>query len=95
VEVRKEGDPFEWNAMFDGTMFTNGSGTLSWARLLIAVREERNTYDRYAVAILEEDTCCSVGHLPREIGGLDFSRSSRTALRLFAGWLCRRGPANL
>ena len=49
----------------------------------IAVQEER-----YAVAILEEDTCCSVGHLPREIGGLDFSRSSRTALRLFAGWLC-------
>ena len=33
----------------------------------IAVREERNTHDRYAVAILEEDTCCSVGHLPREI----------------------------
>jgi len=61
----------------------------------IAVREEHNTYDRYAVAILEEDTCCSVGHLPREIGGLDFSRSSRTTLRLFAGWLCRRGPANL
>ena len=33
----------------------------------IAVREERNTHDRYAVAILEEDTCCSVGHLPCEI----------------------------
>ena len=28
---------------------------------------KRNTHDRYAVAILEEDTCCSVGHLPREI----------------------------
>jgi len=26
-------------------------------------------------------------------GGLDFSRSSLTALRL-SGWLCRRGPAN-
>ena len=33
----------------------------------IAVREERNTHDRYAVAILAEDTCYSVGHLPREI----------------------------
>jgi len=33
----------------------------------IAVWEERNTYDRYTVAILEEDTCYSVGHLPREI----------------------------
>ena len=33
----------------------------------IAVREERNIHDRYAIAILEEDTCCSVGHLPREV----------------------------
>ena len=34
----------------------------------IAVQKERNTLDRYAVAILEEDTCCSsVGHLPREV----------------------------
>ena len=32
----------------------------------IAVQEERNTHDHYAVAILEEDTCCSVGHLLRE-----------------------------
>jgi len=35
--------------------------------VVIAVREERNSHDRYAVAILEEDTCCSVGHLPLEI----------------------------
>ena len=33
----------------------------------IAVQEERNIHDRYAVAILEEDTCCSMGHLPRKI----------------------------
>ena len=33
----------------------------------IAVREECNTHDRYAVAIPEEDTCCSVGHLLREV----------------------------
>ncbi len=33
----------------------------------IALLEERNVHDRYAVAILEEDTCCTVGHLPRDI----------------------------
>ena len=33
----------------------------------IAVREQDNVHDRYAVAILESDTCCCVGHLPREI----------------------------
>ena len=33
----------------------------------IAVREGDNTHDRYAVAILEAETCCAVGHLPREI----------------------------
>ena len=27
----------------------------------IALWEERNTHDSYAVDILEEDTCCSVG----------------------------------
>ena len=37
------------------------------SEVAIAVREERNIHDRYAVAILEEDTCCSVGHLSREI----------------------------
>ena len=37
------------------------------SEVAIAVWKERNTHDRYAVAILEEDTCCSVGHLPREI----------------------------
>jgi len=47
------------------SMFTNGSGTLSWVRLLLL--KEHNTHDRYAVAILEEDTCCSVGYLPREV----------------------------
>jgi len=36
-------------------------------KVAIAVLEERNTNDRYAVAILKEDTCCSVGHLLREI----------------------------
>ena len=33
----------------------------------IAVREGDNTHDRYAVAILEAETCCAVGHLQREI----------------------------
>jgi len=36
----------------------------------IAVREERNTHDRYAVEPgyeAKENTCCSVGHLLREI----------------------------
>ena len=32
-----------------------------------AVREEDNVHDRNAVAILEEDTCCTVGHIPRKI----------------------------
>jgi len=30
-------------------------------KVAIAVREERNTNDRYAVAILEEDTSCMCG----------------------------------
>ena len=32
-----------------------------------AVRDEDNIHDHYAVAILEEDTCCTVGHIPRKI----------------------------
>ena len=35
VEIREELDLFEWNAMFEGTMFTYGSGTFSWAKLLL------------------------------------------------------------
>ena len=31
------------------------------------VDEGENSFDRYAVAILEEDTCCTVGHSPPEI----------------------------
>ena len=33
----------------------------------VAVRESGNHHDRYAVAILETDTLCTVGHVPREI----------------------------
>ena len=33
----------------------------------ITVREEDNVHDHYAIAILEEDTCCTVGHIPRKI----------------------------
>ena len=33
----------------------------------VAVRKSSNEYDRYAVAILESETCCTVGHLSREI----------------------------
>ncbi len=56
----------------------------------VAVREEGNVHDRYAVAILEGDTCCTIviDH------HYDLSRSPRTALRLFLGWLCRRSPAD-
>ncbi len=56
----------------------------------VAVREEGNVHDRYAVAILESDTCCTIviDHY------YDLSRSPRTALRLFLGWLCRRSPAD-
>ena len=39
---------------------------LTWnpgvGKVAIAVREGSNPHDRYAVAILEEDTCCTVGH---------------------------------
>jgi len=31
------------------------------------VREPDNEHDRYAVAMLEDETLCTVGHLPREI----------------------------
>ena len=31
------------------------------------VREPDNECDRYAVAVLEQETCCVVGHIPREI----------------------------
>lgn len=30
----------------------------------VAVRDIGNGHDRYAVAILEEETCCTVGHSP-------------------------------
>ncbi len=35
--------------------------------VVVVVREEGNVHDRYAVAIVESDTLCSVGHLPCEI----------------------------
>jgi len=50
--------------MFKGTMFYQLIWNLFVSEVAIAVWEERNTHDCYAVAILEEDTCCSVGHLP-------------------------------
>ena len=31
------------------------------------VREPGNEHDRFAVAVLEDETLCTVGHLPREI----------------------------
>ena len=31
------------------------------------IREPGNEHDRFAVAVLEEDTLCAVGHLPQEI----------------------------
>ena len=33
----------------------------------ITVREEDNVHDRYAVAILEQDICCTMGHIPCKI----------------------------
>ena len=35
--------------------------------ILGTTREWDNTHDRYAVAVLEADTCCVVGHLPHVI----------------------------
>ena len=31
------------------------------------IREPGNEHDQFAVAVLEEDTLCAVGHLPQEI----------------------------
>ena len=31
------------------------------------VREPGNEHDRFAVAVLKDETLCTVGHLPREI----------------------------
>ena len=30
-------------------------------------KKKKNEHDRYTVAVLEEETCCAVGHLPRLI----------------------------
>ena len=43
------------------------------------VREPDNEHDRYAVAVLEDETLCTVGHLPREISKADF-QAQRSAL---------------
>jgi len=43
------------------------------SKVSVAMQKERTTPDCYTVAILEEDTCCSMGHLPREI----FTRESK------------------
>ncbi len=58
----------------------------------VAVREEGNVHNRYAVAILESDTCCSTYTIVID-HYYDLSRSPRTVLRLFFGWLCQRSPA--
>ena len=34
---------------------------------LNTICERENMHDRYAVAVLEEETCCVVGHLPHEV----------------------------
>ena len=31
------------------------------------IHETNNLHDRYAVTVLEDETLCVVGHLPREI----------------------------
>ncbi len=59
----------------------------------VAVREEGNSHGRYAVAILESDTCCSTYTIVIDHYN-DLSRSPRTALRLFLGWLCQRSPVD-
>ena len=41
---------------FEGTMCTNASGTPFVGEVAVAVQEEGNVHDRYAVAILESDT---------------------------------------
>ena len=36
------------------------------------VREPGNKHDRFAVAVLEDETLCTVGHLPQEISRIAF-----------------------
>ena len=38
--------------------------------ILETVRERDNKHDKYAVAVLEEQTKCIVGHIPQEISSL-------------------------
>ena len=48
-------------------MRTNGPGTPSWAKSLLLCEKDKNSHNYHTVATLEEYTCCTVGHLPREI----------------------------
>ena len=41
-------------------------------------REPGNEHDRYAVAVLEDETLCAVGHLPRETSKAGISRAYET-----------------
>ncbi len=59
----------------------------------VAVREEGNVLDCYAVAILESNTCCSTYTIVID-HYYDLSKSPWTALRLFLGWLCQKSPAD-
>ena len=47
-------------------MYTNRSGTQA-GKVAIAVQEGENSHDCHAVAISEEDTCCTLKHLLWEI----------------------------
>ena len=42
------------------------------AEVIIAVREGEDSHNHHAVAILEEDTCCTVEHLPWEVSKKSF-----------------------
>ena len=37
------------------------------------VREPGNEHDRFAVAVLEDETLCTVAHLPRDISRIAFT----------------------
>ena len=86
---------FRWNVPFEDTMHTNRSGTQA-GKVAIAVREGENSHDHHAVAISEEDTCCTLKHLLWEIskecffllkkGGAIKSKTVEPYIHLMSTW---------
>ena len=53
--------------------------------VLRTTHERENEHDRYTVAVLEEETCCVVGHLPRLISRECFLKTGGTIIAEVTG----------